>query len=349
MITQLARLAGVVLAAAATCGSAAAQEACLSVAQPQVTQRAAEGCRIQAAIANACGRPVRYAIVRAVPHPQRGPLPTVTQSVERFRLEPLLLERELCDQSIRIIELSGDGASRDVTLVPLVPATPLADIETRARTVNACVASCPTPDLDRNSVTAELRNRFRHALDDAEGEPHVRTIIDAVLAERRAQDRVCAEVCYGRLGTADAPAASSAATSERTTVTAAAMAALGVIAARPPRVVAPEPPVPAADDSERRPPGQQARQGRARMVQVCRRTAQGRRCTMVLRTGPEQATDGRPSRQTGRAQQRRQAGPRQQRRGTAAQQRRQRQSFVLPQRIDLALARVRLTIVLTTA
>jgi hypothetical protein len=337
MHAQFACLAGVVAAAMAASGGAFAQEACLSVAQPQVTLRSAEGCRIQAAVANACDRPVRYAIVRAVPHPQRGPLPTVTLTVGRFRLDPLLFERELCDQSIRIIELSGDGASRDVTLVPLVPATPLAGIDARARSVNACVAACPVPDLDQNSVTGELRNRFRHALDDTDGRPHVRTVVDAVLNERRAQDRVCAEVCHGRLAAADAPAAMNAATSERTAVSAAALAALGAIAARPPRMAAPEPAMPVADDSERRPPGQQARRERVRTVQVCRRTAQGRRCSMVIQRGQAQAAPTRPGRQTGQ---------RPQRRGTAAQQRRQRQGSALPQQVDFALAQIRLTVTL---
>src|SRR5262249_40418888 len=141
---------------------AAAQEACLTAIRPQVTRRGDETCRIQAAVSNACGSTLRYVIVRAVPHPQRGPLPTQTATIDRFCLQPLTLERELCDQQIRLLELSRDGNARDFTEQPIQPATSLAEIETEAQRVNACIARCPAQVTDRNAIITELRDTYRH-------------------------------------------------------------------------------------------------------------------------------------------------------------------------------------------
>jgi hypothetical protein len=280
---------------------AAAQEACLSAVRPQVTGRTEDTCRIQAAVSNACGTPVRYVIVRAVPHPQRGPLPTQTATVARFGLQPLTLEREMCNQAVRLLELSGDGTARDFTERPIQPATPLAQIEPEAQRVNACVARCSPPITDRNAILAELRDTYRHALDDNEGAAARDAIVDAMILEREGRDRVCARICHGALSADEAPTQLRALETTRNSSIAGPAATLATLAARPPRRATPEPVMPAIGRALRG--AGVGRQATSR----CRQTARGPRCSLVLDLGPNRgsARQGRQRRSEVRGQSRR--------------------------------------------
>jgi hypothetical protein len=302
---------------AASAQLATAQEACLTAIRPQITSRGDDTCRFEAAVANACGTPVRYVVVRAVPHPGRGPLPMQTSTAERFALQPLSFEREMCNQSIRFLELSADGGARDFTERPLQPETRLADVAAEAQRVNACVARCPAPVTDRTAIMAELRDTYRHALDLNEGSAARDALIDALVLEREARDRVCARICHGALPAAEGPRQLRALEETRAASTASAMAALAALAARPIQRAAPEPVIPAADESERRPAGQEQRGRGAPQASRCRQTSRGPRCSLVLDVGP-----GTRSVRQGR--QRQPEARQQQRRGGAQQQRRRR-------------------------
>jgi hypothetical protein len=195
----------------------------------------------------------------------------------------------MCEQDVRVIELTA-GSSLDATLRPMTPAPAPGEVEMFASRINACVAQCPAPVLDRSAIIAELRPTYRHAVDDREAAPALDAVVSAIVAERATRDQICARVCQGSLPQAEAPAQIAASAQARLQSIAGPAATLAAIAARPPRA-APAPEMPAVDDAERRPPGAAvaARGGRlvqdgARQVRSCRPTRRGQRCTMVLDT-----------------------------------------------------------------
>lgn len=271
------------------------EEACLSTVAPRITDRGQDGCRFEAAIQNACGRVVRYAIVRATPDPRRGPLPTVTASIERFRLAPLVFEHEACDQILHLLEIGPDGVPKDVTATAITPALPLNETADRAKRVNACVAQCPPPVSERASIIDELRARYRHALDDPNGQGAVNTMVAALQEERAAKDRICAAQCQGTVTQADAPGRLKAIEDARVLATSAAAAALAAIAARPPPAPPPDPvmteqePEPEADTGPRR--GHTERS--VSTLQNCHATRHGQRCSFALDIGRPQAQQPR--------------------------------------------------------
>ena len=284
------RSMAIILAFAATVGLVAipadAQEACLAIERLKSVERTGDTCRFHGAILNRCGHDVKYAIVRAVPHPERGPLPTVTGNIPRFQLTPLSFDREICQQGHHVLEVIGDGSLRDATGQPILPPLPVEAITPAAERINACVRTCPAPELDRPSLIAELRKTYGGAVDVADAAPAIADYISITLAHRQAKDQLCAATCQG----ASTPEAASLtrarldAESEHTL--AAPIALLAALAARP-KIAAPSDALPEAVQGPA-PPRQW--RGRKRHAATsgnrCRTVGASGRCRLVLNIEP---------------------------------------------------------------
>lgn len=273
---------------------AAAQSAsCLAVSRPQRLEQSGDVCSFRGAILNRCGQDVRYVIVRPVPDPERGPLPTVTGTIGRFQLAPLAFDRELCQQGHHILEVAGDGALRDVTGEAISPPPQLDAVEQAASRVNACVKTCAPPILDRSEILTGLRAAYGKAVDAPDAAPALDEIVSLTIADRRAKDQVCASICQGRLTADRASAETSRIEAESQQTLASPLAALQAIAARP----APPPPpviVDAQPDEKLSAPPRRHGRGKHRVRSAgagrCQNVGANGRCRLVLNITPRSST-----------------------------------------------------------
>lgn len=266
------------LGAALAPRQASAEGACLAVERFRPSEKTADTCRFHGAILNRCGHEVKYAIVRAVPHPERGPLPTVTGSVARFNLAPLSFEREICQQGHHVLEVSSDGSLRDATGQAILPPLAGEAIAAAAERINACVRSCAPPELDRPALLAELRKTYGGAIDAPDAAPAIDDYISITLAQRQGKDQLCAAACQGSVTFEAARTQSTRIDSDSQQTLAAPAALLAAIAARPPspRIAAPSQNLPEADEG---PPPPRKWRGKRRA------SAAGRRCRTIGSTG----------------------------------------------------------------
>ena len=269
---------------------AQAEPSCLAVERLNSIENNGEVCRFQGAILNQCGREVHYAIVRAVPHPERGPLPTATGTLARFRLAPLNFEREICQQGHHILEVEGDGKLRDVTAQVIDTNLLKPSIMEAAERINSCVALCAPPNLERTHIVNELRQAHGAVIDDGEAKSALNDIIAAIAAKRVATDNLCASRCYGALTDNDIAPAQARIDSENRQTLAAPLAVLAALAARP---VAPEKTeiLPERDEGPAQP--RSSRRYRSKGKALARSgncNARGGRCRLVLNIEPRTRT-----------------------------------------------------------
>lgn len=281
-----------------------AEGSCLAVERLKVNERTGDTCRFAGAILNRCGREVRYAIVRAVPHPERGPLPTVTGAIGRFQLAPLSFDREICQQGHHVLEVAGDGALRDVTGEAIKPELTSEPIAATAERINACVRTCAPADLDRAGILGELRTRHGGAVDAPEVAPAIDDIIAVTLAERQAKDQLCAAVCQGRLAADAALIETAHIDHEATQHRAGPLSLLAALAARPARAPQQEAEAVLPERDEGPPPprkwrkkGRHAAAASGNRSTRCRSGSNGR-CRLVLDLAPR--AHARPSGKTQR-------------------------------------------------
>ncbi len=266
-----------------------AQEACLAIERLKSVEKTGDTCRFHGAILNRCGHDVKYAIVRAVPHPERGPLPTVTGTVPRFQLAPLSFDRDICQQGHHVLEVTGDGRLRDATGQPIAPPLASEAIAPAAERINACVRTCPVPELDRQSLIAELRKAYGGAVDVADAAPAIEDYISITLARRQARDQLCAAICQGASTQEEASLTSARIDTESEQTLAAPIALLAAIAARPaaPKIAAPSDALPEAVEGPAPP---RKWRGRKRHVATsanrCRTIGASGRCRLVLNIEP---------------------------------------------------------------
>lgn len=270
--------------------TAQAQTSCLTVERLRVTERNGDVCRFAGAVLNRCAHEVRYAVVRAVSHPERGPLPTTTGSVERYRLALLNFDREICLQGHHILEVAGDGALRDVTSEPITPAIAPNQLMETAERLNVCVKGCAPPDLDRTAILASLRQHYGTALDHHEATPAIDDIVNATIIERQGKDRLCAAVCHGTVRPGDVIPATVKLEEESRAGILAAATLLATLAARPAPIETAQANI-LPDRDEGASPPRRTRKGKVKRQAFansnrCHATGRSGRCRFVLDVEP---------------------------------------------------------------